>query len=222
MDPLRDARFSLGSRATDAPGAPVAMTVGVATTRTSSADGFTLIEVLVAMALIGLLASGTAVLTLSATRSLGYSQLDTAAVELARGRLDQLMSLPWGYGSAQAPSARTDGVTDLSSAVPGATGSGLFSPGGSLDQNTVGFVDHADQDGRWEIDLEQLRQKAAATRMRAIIMISPNNPTGTLVTAQELWRDGAEVVSDDERVAAFRSAIQLVNLADMLALTTRA
>jgi predicted TIM-barrel fold metal-dependent hydrolase len=43
-----------------------------------------------------------------------------------------------------------------------------------------------------------------------------------LVTAQELWRDGAEVVSDDERVAAFRSAIQLVNLADMVALTTRA
>lgn len=125
------------------------MTVGVATSRTSSADGFTLIEVLVAMALIGLLASGTAVLTLSATRSLGYSQLDTAAVELARGRLDQLMSLPWGYGSAQAPSARTDGVTDLSSAVPGVTGSGLFSPGGSLDQNTVGFVDHADHDGRW-------------------------------------------------------------------------
>ena len=40
--------------------------------------------------------------------------------------------------------------------------------------------------GRWEIDLEQLRQKAAATRMRAIIMISPNNPTGSLVTAQEL------------------------------------
>jgi predicted TIM-barrel fold metal-dependent hydrolase len=43
-----------------------------------------------------------------------------------------------------------------------------------------------------------------------------------LVTAQELWRDGAELVSDDDRVAAFRSAIQLVNLADMVALTTRA
>ena len=43
-----------------------------------------------------------------------------------------------------------------------------------------------------------------------------------LVTAQELWRDGAELVSDDQRVAAFRSAIQLVNLADMVALTTRA
>jgi predicted TIM-barrel fold metal-dependent hydrolase len=43
-----------------------------------------------------------------------------------------------------------------------------------------------------------------------------------LVTAQEVWREGAELVSDDERVAAFRSAIQLVNLADMVTLTTRA
>jgi uncharacterized protein len=42
-----------------------------------------------------------------------------------------------------------------------------------------------------------------------------------LVTAEELWRDGAER-TDDDRVAAFRAAIQLVNLADMVALTTRA
>jgi len=43
-----------------------------------------------------------------------------------------------------------------------------------------------------------------------------------LVTAQELWREGAELVSDDERVAAMRSAIQLVNLADLITITTRA
>jgi hypothetical protein len=43
-----------------------------------------------------------------------------------------------------------------------------------------------------------------------------------LVTASELWREGAEVVSDDDRVAAMRTAIQLVNLADLIAVTTRA
>jgi uncharacterized protein len=42
-----------------------------------------------------------------------------------------------------------------------------------------------------------------------------------LMTAQELWRAGAEL-EDDERIAAFRGAIQLVNLADMVSLTTRA
>ena len=42
-----------------------------------------------------------------------------------------------------------------------------------------------------------------------------------LAVAQELWRDGVEFEDDDERVA-FRAAIQLVNLADMVSLTTRA
>jgi predicted TIM-barrel fold metal-dependent hydrolase len=42
-----------------------------------------------------------------------------------------------------------------------------------------------------------------------------------LVTAQELWRDGGDL-QDDERVKTFRAAIQLVNLADMVSLTTRA
>jgi predicted TIM-barrel fold metal-dependent hydrolase len=42
-----------------------------------------------------------------------------------------------------------------------------------------------------------------------------------LVTAHELWREGVEL-ADDEPVAAFRSAIQLVNLADLVTITTRA
>lgn len=42
-----------------------------------------------------------------------------------------------------------------------------------------------------------------------------------LMTAQELWRAGV-VLEGDERVGVFRAAIQLVNLADMVSLTTRA
>jgi predicted TIM-barrel fold metal-dependent hydrolase len=42
-----------------------------------------------------------------------------------------------------------------------------------------------------------------------------------LVAARELWREGGELVSDDDRVAAMRTAIQLVNLADLIAVTTR-
>jgi hypothetical protein len=42
-----------------------------------------------------------------------------------------------------------------------------------------------------------------------------------LMTAQELWRESSEL-EDDERVRTFRAAIQLVNLADMISLTTRA
>jgi len=43
-----------------------------------------------------------------------------------------------------------------------------------------------------------------------------------LITAQELWRACGELEDDEERVKAFRGAIQLVNLADMVSLTTRA
>jgi predicted TIM-barrel fold metal-dependent hydrolase len=43
-----------------------------------------------------------------------------------------------------------------------------------------------------------------------------------LTTAGELWREDGEVGADDERVAAMRTAIQLVNLADLIAVTTRA
>jgi predicted TIM-barrel fold metal-dependent hydrolase len=43
-----------------------------------------------------------------------------------------------------------------------------------------------------------------------------------LRTAQELWRACAEVEDGDERMTTFRAAIQLVNLADMVSLTTRA
>jgi predicted TIM-barrel fold metal-dependent hydrolase len=43
-----------------------------------------------------------------------------------------------------------------------------------------------------------------------------------LTTAQELWRAGAEIEETGDRIATFRAAIQLVNLADMVSLTTRA
>jgi uncharacterized protein len=43
-----------------------------------------------------------------------------------------------------------------------------------------------------------------------------------LAAANDLWRESADLVSDDERVAAMRTAIQLMNLADLLAVTTRA
>lgn len=40
--------------------------------------------------------------------------------------------------------------------------------------------------GRWELDAHGLLEQASAGRIRAIIMISPNNPTGSVVTDAEL------------------------------------
>ncbi len=43
-----------------------------------------------------------------------------------------------------------------------------------------------------------------------------------LATAGELWREAPELGEDDDRVLAMRAAIQLVNLADLIAVTTPA
>ena len=45
---------------------------------------------------------------------------------------------------------------------------------------------HLEFHGRWQLDLEELRDKAGLGRVRAIIMINPNNPTGSVVTDDEL------------------------------------
>ena len=54
-----------------------------------------------------------------------------------------------------------------------------------------------DEDRRWGIDLDDLRQKTDE-RTRAIVLISPNNPTGAVVTAEEIqeitnWADARNI-----------------------------
>jgi predicted TIM-barrel fold metal-dependent hydrolase len=43
-----------------------------------------------------------------------------------------------------------------------------------------------------------------------------------LAAASELWHESVDIESDDERIASMRTAIQLVNLADLITVTTRA
>lgn len=53
--------------------------------------------------------------------------------------------------------------------------------------------------GRWDLDLHGLHDKASFGRMRAIIMISPNNPTGSVVTDTEL--DAVASIARDRALA---------------------
>jgi alanine-synthesizing transaminase len=52
--------------------------------------------------------------------------------------------------------------------------------GVSLEQYSLQFH------GRWELDLEGLREKARSRKVRVIIMVNPNNPTGSVVANDEL------------------------------------
>jgi len=98
----------------------------------------------------------------------------------------------------------------------------------------------------FDLDLDRVRA-ALTPRTKIVVVNSPNNPTGTLesrATIESLLsavvdhgpgllvvdeaygefadRSALELVGDDERDATFRSAIQLVNLADLVTITTRA
>lgn len=53
--------------------------------------------------------------------------------------------------------------------------------------------------GRWELDTHGLLEKASAGGIRAIIMISPNNPTGSVVTDAEL--DAVASIARDRGLA---------------------
>lgn len=119
-------------------------------TGTRRDDGFTLVELLVAVAMIALLAGAGASVMAVAARSLARSRLDTTAVLLAHRRLEQLHALSWGLGSAHAPRAGVDVSTDLSGRDPTLGGTGLGAgPSDALDVDRPGFVDHLDAAGRW-------------------------------------------------------------------------
>jgi prepilin-type N-terminal cleavage/methylation domain-containing protein len=118
--------------------------------RARAQDGFTLAELLIALLVLALLASGVASLLSLAARMLVRSRVETTAVLLAHGRLEQLQSLGWGFGSVWMPAPGIDLVTDLSGPDPAVGGNGLGgAPPGALDADSAGFVDYHDQAGRW-------------------------------------------------------------------------
>jgi type II secretory pathway pseudopilin PulG len=114
----------------------------------TSAPGFTLLEVLIAMTLlIGAVAS-LAQLSAVATSANRVAREATLATFLAAQKLEQLRALDWTVNEDGVPSSDT--TTDTAAIVePSTTGTGLSaSPGGSLDTNVAGYVDHLDRFGR--------------------------------------------------------------------------
>ena len=113
-------------------------------------EGFTLAEVLVALLVLSVLASSVAALLGTSAQTLRRTRLETTATLLAHGRLEQLRSLPWGFGSAHAPVSAEDLISDLSGAEPDLGGTGLgSSPVQTLLTDTPGFADYLDVGGRW-------------------------------------------------------------------------
>jgi prepilin-type N-terminal cleavage/methylation domain-containing protein len=124
--------------------------------RTAAVDtcrGFTLVEVLIALALFVAIATGIAQLCAIATRAAHASREHAAAVILAAAKMDQLRALEWSY-ALRPPGdplvLRTDVTTNISVPSLSSDGRGLQpSPAGTLAANVPPYVDYLDREGRW-------------------------------------------------------------------------
>ena len=121
--------------------------------KTRPSAGFTLVEVLIAVAILITIAVGVAQLIAVATRAIRAAREHSSAVILAAAKMDQLRSLAWTY-EPPAPGLRavprSDRATDVSHPSHASTGAGLAaSPAGTLGANMPPYVDYIDDAGRW-------------------------------------------------------------------------
>jgi prepilin-type N-terminal cleavage/methylation domain-containing protein len=126
----------------------------LARSRCSSESGFSLIEVLVAVALLVVALVALASLFATATRTNQGSRYTTSTAILAEQKMEQLRGLAWGFDMLGLP------LTDLTTNVAAFTATGACaaagggaavglspSPGGSLATSTDGYVDYVDING---------------------------------------------------------------------------
>jgi len=152
-------------------------------TRNAGAGGFSLIEVLVSVALLSVVSLGVAQLFAVATKANASSKGQTSTALLAVQKMEQLKALTWGFDQTGAALGlpASDTSTDLSAAEPTGGGSGLNpSPGDSLTADRNGYVDYLDDHGVWIGNGMAAAATARFVRRWSITPL-PTNPNNTLV-----------------------------------------
>ena len=140
--------------------------------------GFSLIEVLIALALLCVAVLGVLQLVALAVSATNVARVQGLTVALASARLEQLRALTFDFDELGSPA--TDVNTNLSSATPGPAGNGL-TPGGSLDSSVSGYVDHLDHVGQWVGNGARPPADAAYTRRWAI---APSTPAANVLVVE--------------------------------------
>ena len=152
--------------------------------RSSAASGFTLIEVLIAVAMFITIAVGVAQLIAVSTHAIRAARDHTSANILAAAKMDQLRSLAWAYAPAAAglPAVqRSDRTTNLSHPDHAADGVGLgASPAGTLGSIVPPYVDYLDGAGRWVGNGSDPPADAVFIRRWAVTPL-PADPERTIV-----------------------------------------
>ena len=153
----------------------------MARARYSSSSGFSLVEVLISMAILTAVSLGVAQLFAVSTRANLVARGQTSTTALAEQKLEQLRALTWGFDVEGQGLPVSDTTTDLSVDPPAATGGGLNpSPVDSLEANTPGYVDFLDANGAY-VGSGLTPPGTAAFIRRWSIRPLPTNPNNTLV-----------------------------------------
>jgi prepilin-type N-terminal cleavage/methylation domain-containing protein len=147
----------------------------------SSSAGFSLIEVIISMALLTTVSLGVAQIFAMSTRMNYVARGQTSTTALAAQKMEQLRGLTWGFDLAGQGLPLTDTTTNLAVYPPTTTGLGLNpSPADSLEQNTIGYVDYLDVNGTW-VGTGATPPGTATYIRRWNIQPLPTNPNNTLV-----------------------------------------
>ena len=147
----------------------------------SSQGGFSLVEVVISLAMLTAVSLGVAQLFAASTNANRIAHTRTSTTAMAEQKMEQIRSLTWGFDLQGQGLPVTDTTTNLAVYPLADNGSGLNpSPSDTLLQNTPGYVDYLDRNGAWVGTGATPTQGAVYIRRWAIIPL-PTNPNNTLV-----------------------------------------
>ena len=153
----------------------------MATPGQGSESGITLLEVVIAMALIAVAVTGVAGLASVARQSSVTARSQTSATLLATQKMEQLLALTWRIDLPGTGLPESDTSTDVSYDPPRSGGAGLDpSPVGTLEADTPGYADYLDGGGRW-LGRGATPPAGAVYRRRWNIQASPLNPDARVI-----------------------------------------
>ena len=174
----------------------------MARARYSSSSGFSLVEVLISMAILTAVSLGVAQLFAVSTRANLVARGQTSTTALAEQKLEQLRALTWGFDVEGQGLPVSDTTTDLSVDPPAATGGGLNpSPVDSLEANTPGYVDFLDANGAYVGSGLTPPGTAAFIRRWSIrpLPTNPNNPLVLQVLVTPVANEGSRIAGPGAR-----------------------
>jgi prepilin-type N-terminal cleavage/methylation domain-containing protein len=172
------------------------------------APGFTLVEVLVALTLLSGVLLVVAQLSVVAGRAGEASKETGMATTLAAQKIEQLRALAWGMaGDGAAVDDFESAVAEWPDRPSGGHGLG-FSPPGTLDDNTPGYVDYLDAAGEWVGAGASPPGAAVFARRWSIEPAGPSAPS-TLVLRVAVWRRAPAWAIARAGAVAWRPVVQL-------------